>query len=94
MEIFSIVVLALLLVGIASAWVRFRSNWRSIQEVRSENLKAPVEPGFDVPEGCDSLQHHGHAHDVVHHGGDAGGHHAGGFDVGDHGWFDGGGGHQ
>lgn len=94
MEILSIALFALVLAGIGSAWFRLRSNWRSIQKMRSENIKAPGEFGFDVPEGFDSLQHHGHTHDVAHHGGDTGGHHAGGFDGGDHGWFDGGGGHH
>lgn len=93
MEILSIALLALVLAGIASAWFRFRSNWLSIQKMRSENLKAPVEPGFDVPEDCDSSQPSGHTHDVPHHAGDAGGHHTGGFDAGDHGWSDGGGHH-
>jgi hypothetical protein len=51
MEILSIALLALVLAGIGSAWFRFRSNWRSIQQMRSENVKAPGQPDFDVPEG-------------------------------------------
>jgi len=54
MEILSIALLALVPAGIGSAWFRFRSNLRSIQQMRSENIKAPGQPDFDVPEGCDT----------------------------------------
>jgi hypothetical protein len=70
----------LLIVGYA--WKQLRSNWRSIQSMRSEN-KGNADASFDSnnPVGSDGSHHHGHCHDGMHHGAGAGGHDPGGFDV-------------
>ena len=94
MGILFIAFMALALLVVGSAWKQLRSNWRSIQSMRSEN-KGTADAGFEIgnPEGSDGTHHHGHCHDGVHHGSDGGGHDFAGFDGG-HGGFDGGGGHH
>ncbi len=94
MGILLIAFVVLVLLAVGSAWKQLRSNWRSIQSMRSEN-KGIADPGLGVENtvGSDGSYHQGHCHDGVHHGSDAGGHDFGGFDGG-HGGFDGGGGHH
>jgi hypothetical protein len=90
MGILFIAFLALALLVVGSAWKQLRSNWRSIQSMRSDN-KGATDAGLDIDIECsDGSNHHGHSHDGVHHGADASGHDFGGG----HGGFDGGGGHH
>ena len=51
------------------AWKQLRSNWRSIQSMRSEN-KGNADARFDSdnPVGSDGSHHHGHCHDGAHLG--------------------------
>jgi hypothetical protein len=94
MGILLIAFLAFALLVVGSAWKRLRSNWRSIQSMRSDyEGAADVVLDIDIPEGSGAHSHHGHGHDGMHHGADAAGHDVGGFDSG-HGGFDGGGGHH
>ncbi len=97
MNIISLVFIGLVVVVVGSAWVNLRSNWRSVQSIRTGRKAAAQEPGLDLVDsagGLDGSQHSGHGHDCGHHGGDGGGHDTGGFHGGDHGGFDGGGGHH
>jgi hypothetical protein len=73
MGILLIAFLAIALLVVGSAWKRLRSNWRSIQSMRSDNEgAADVVLDIDVPEGSDVHNHHGHGHGGFDGGG---GHH-------------------
>ena len=94
MEIFTITFILVIVLVVGSAWTQLRSNWRSIQSMRSGQKAAVDDAVFELPEGPDCSHQHGHGHEGAHHGGDAVGHDSGDFHVGDHGGFDGGGGHH
>ncbi len=92
MDILSLTFIVLVVLLVGSAWLGLRSNWRSIQSMRSGQKAGVDDAVFDLPEGPDCSHQHGHSHEAVHQGGDATGHVSDDFDVGDHGGFDGGGG--
>ena len=71
MDILSLAFIVLVVLVVGSAWLGLRSNWRSIQSMRSGQKAALDDAVFDLPEGPDCSHQHGHGHDAGHQGGDA-----------------------
>jgi hypothetical protein len=60
MDILSFTFIVLVVVVVGSAWFHLRSNWRSVQSMRTGQKAAVDDAGFDLPEGPDCSHQHGH----------------------------------
>ena len=59
MDILSFTFIVLVVVVVGSAWLHLRSNWRSVQSMRTGQKAAVDDAGFDLPEGLDCSHQHG-----------------------------------
>jgi len=60
LDILSLAFIVLVVLVVGSAWPGLRSNWRSIQSMRSGQKAALDDAVFDLPEGPDCSHQHGH----------------------------------